>query len=294
MRKRPTFLTLAAICFLSLYAFASDQNLETALNSQYQDKILALRHPLEKNSQVYDSNGNVQTAGNEGPWTLYGRFHVKKITVQKHALRLEGERLVYIFNQQNGLAPSGHRGNVKVEIHLLHPIVSAEEANTLMGRVFALTDDEMVRSVPAFWQPYLRQQAAHALQAGKMVLPPDAFDTTAQLKETDSAGHDSGNAGTKQKVYTIHPGVTAPRAKSTPQPEYSEAARKERYQGTVMISLIVDEKGRVIQPQIVRPLGLGLDDNAVNRVMTWRFEPATIDHKPVAVQLSLEVSFNLY
>jgi TonB family protein len=267
--------------------------LEASLNSRYKGKILALRHPLDKNSQVYGSDGNLQTVGKEESWTLYGRILVKKIVVKKHALHLEGERVIYRFNQQDGLAPSGHLGNVKVEIRFDSKITSAEEANILLARVFALTDDEIIRSAPAFWQPYLRQQAAHTLQAGKMVLPSYTSDAT-QPEGIDRAAHDGSDTGTKQKVYTIHPGVTAPRAKSTPRPAYTEAARKKRYQGTAILFLIVDETGKVIRPQIVRPLGLGLDDNAVKRVMTWRFEPATIDHKPVAVQISLEVSFRLY
>jgi len=293
MYKKLTLFTLVSISFLSVYAFAADQGLEAFLNSQYKDKILALRHPLDKNSQVYDSDGNIQTVGEEGSWTLYGRFFVKKIVVKKHALHLEGERVSYRFNRQDGLAPSGHLGNVKVEIRFSSQVASSEEANALLGRVFALTDDGIIQSAPAFWQPYLRQQAAHALQAGKMVLPSYASDAT-QPEGIDSAAHDGSNTGTKQKIYTIHPGVTAPRAKSTPRPEYTEAARKKRYQGTAILFLIVDETGKVIRPQIVRPLGLGLDDNAVKRVLTWRFEPATIDHKPVAVQISLEVSFKLY
>jgi len=293
MYKKLTLFTLVSISFLSVYAFAADQGLEAFLNSQYKDKIFALRHPLDKNSQVYDSDGNIQMVGKEGSWTLYGRFLVKKIVVKKHALRLEGERVTYRFNQLEGLAPSGHLGNITVEIRFSSKVTSSEEANALLGRVFALTDDGIIQSAPAFWQPYLRQQAAHALQAGKMVLPSYASDAT-QPEGIDRAGHDGSNTGTKQKIYTIHPGVTAPRAKSTPRPEYTEVARKKRYQGTAILFLIVDETGKVIRPQIVRPLGLGLDDNAVKRVMTWRFEPATIDHKPVAVQISLEVSFKLY
>ena len=89
-------------------------------------------------------------------------------------------------------------------------------------------------------------------------------------------------------------GVSAPRALSTPDPEYSEEARKAKYQGTVVLWLIVDQYGHPQQLKVSRSLGMGLDQKAIEAVRQWKFEPAMKDGRPVAVQINVEVNFRLY
>ena len=89
-------------------------------------------------------------------------------------------------------------------------------------------------------------------------------------------------------------GVTAPRAIYKPDPEYSTEARQAKYQGTVVLSMIVDASGRPREIQVARSLGMGLDEKAVEAVRQWRFDPAMKDGKPVAVSVSIEVAFRLF
>jgi len=89
-------------------------------------------------------------------------------------------------------------------------------------------------------------------------------------------------------------GVTAPRAIYKPDPEYSEEARKAKYQGTVILGMIVDANGRPRGLKVERGLGMGLDEKALEAVRTWKFEPAEKDGKPVAVAISVEVAFRLF
>jgi len=95
-------------------------------------------------------------------------------------------------------------------------------------------------------------------------------------------------------VFRVGGGVSAPRALNTPDPEYSEEARKAKYQGTVVLWLIVDQNGRPQQVKVARSLGMGLDQKAIEAVRKWTFEPAQKDGKPVAVQINVEVNFRLY
>jgi TonB family protein len=88
--------------------------------------------------------------------------------------------------------------------------------------------------------------------------------------------------------------VKYPRAVYSPEPEYSEPARKAKYQGTCILGLIVGADGTPLSVWITRPLGLGLDEKAIQAVQKWRFDPATKDGAPVAVLLNVEVSFHLY
>ena len=95
----------------------------------------------------------------------------------------------------------------------------------------------------------------------------------------------------------FHPGrggVTPPRPIYDPDPDYSDAARKAKYQGSVLLWLVVDPQGRPHNLRIQRSLGMGLDEKAVAAVSTWRFQPGSLHGQPVAVEINVEVSFRLY
>jgi TonB family protein len=79
-----------------------------------------------------------------------------------------------------------------------------------------------------------------------------------------------------------------------PDPDYSDAARKAKYQGSVMLWLVVGADGRPHNLRVARSLGMGLDEKALAAVREWRFQPATLDRQPVAVEINVEVSFRLY
>ncbi|HVO80345.1 MAG TPA: energy transducer TonB [Terriglobales bacterium] len=95
-------------------------------------------------------------------------------------------------------------------------------------------------------------------------------------------------------LYRVGGGVSAPRTLYAPEPEYSEEARKAKYQGTLVLWMIVGADGRPRDIRVARSLGMGLDEKALEAVRTWRFEPARKDGKPVAVQINVEVIFRLY
>ena len=95
-------------------------------------------------------------------------------------------------------------------------------------------------------------------------------------------------------VFRVGGGVSAPRAIFAPDPEYSEEARKAKYQGTCVLWLVVGPDGRTRDIRVARTLGLGLDQQAIEAVKRWKFEPAMKDGKPVAVQVNVEVTFRLY
>jgi TonB family protein len=100
--------------------------------------------------------------------------------------------------------------------------------------------------------------------------------------------------GTGGGPLRIGGGVSAPRAIYSPDPEYTEEARKAKYQGVVVLWLVIGPDGRPRDVRVARALGMGLDQKAVEAVRQWKFEPAMKDGKPVAVQLNVEVNFRLY
>ncbi|MGE0406608.1 MAG: energy transducer TonB [Candidatus Korobacteraceae bacterium] len=94
--------------------------------------------------------------------------------------------------------------------------------------------------------------------------------------------------------FRVGGGVSAPRALFAPDPEYSEEARKAKYQGTVLLWVVVGADGRPQSIRVQRSLGMGLDEKALEAVRQWRFEPARKDGTPVPVQINVEVNFRLY
>jgi TonB family protein len=88
-------------------------------------------------------------------------------------------------------------------------------------------------------------------------------------------------------------GVSAPRIISKQEPVYSEQARNARLEGSVSLSLVVDTDGVPKNVTILKGLGLGLDQKAVEAVGAWRFAPAQKDGKPVPLVLNILVNFRL-
>jgi TonB family protein len=88
--------------------------------------------------------------------------------------------------------------------------------------------------------------------------------------------------------------VTPPRAIFVQNPEYTDQARKKKINGTVVVSLTVTVDGTTRDIKVVKGLGYGLDEKAVEAVSHWKFSPALKDGQPIEKEISAEVTFHLY
>jgi periplasmic protein TonB len=95
-------------------------------------------------------------------------------------------------------------------------------------------------------------------------------------------------------IFHVGGGVSPPRAVYSPEPEFSEEARKAKYQGVCTLGLVVGVDGRATNIRVLSSLGMGLDEKAIEAVKNWKFEPAMKDGHPVPVEIALEVDFHLY
>jgi TonB family protein len=96
-------------------------------------------------------------------------------------------------------------------------------------------------------------------------------------------------------LYHVGGGVSAPVALNSVEAEFSDEARRAKYQGVCLISVIVDAQGNPQNPRVVRTLGMGLDEKALEAVRKYKFKPAMKDGKtPVPVMITVEVNFRLY
>jgi TonB family protein len=94
-------------------------------------------------------------------------------------------------------------------------------------------------------------------------------------------------------IYRVGGGVSAPAVLYKIDPEYSEEARKAKYSGTVILYIEVDQSGHARNLRVVKGIGLGLDEKAIEAVNKWRFKPGMKDGKPVVVAAHIEVNFRL-
>jgi TonB family protein len=77
--------------------------------------------------------------------------------------------------------------------------------------------------------------------------------------------------------------------------QFSDEARRAKYQGVCIIALIVDAQGNPQNIHVVRALGMGLDEKAIEAIRQYKFRPAMKDGTtPVPVQIAVEVEFRLY
>jgi len=77
------------------------------------------------------------------------------------------------------------------------------------------------------------------------------------------------------------------------EPEYSEEALKAKFQATVVVFVEIDSTGHVVNPRVLRPVGLGLDEKAIEAAKKWQFTPALKDGQPVPFSMQIEFNFRL-
>jgi TonB family protein len=87
--------------------------------------------------------------------------------------------------------------------------------------------------------------------------------------------------------------VSAPVVLLSRDPEFSDEALRAKYGGVCIVSLIVDEYGMPQNLRVVRKLGYGLDEKAIEAVNHFRFKPAMRNGEPIAVMVSIEINFRL-
>ncbi len=90
-------------------------------------------------------------------------------------------------------------------------------------------------------------------------------------------------------------GVGVPICLYCPIPQYSDEARKAKYQGTVVLQVTITTDGRAVNISVVKGPGLGLEEKAIEAVRGWKFKPAVGPNgKVVATIVPIEVTFRLY
>ena len=262
-------------------------NLQKQLDSDYVGKVLTLRHFYSGDHLKFRPDGTLIGDTAVGPWTLDGQLSVESIELHGRTLEVKGRRIYLVYDSKNRqfhddlITLKDYAGkdrddlekflrSLKVEIEIALPSEKSDdqELTAVMNQVFLAAGESMINIVPTFWRTFFEKEEKRP------------------------------HVGTNplEGVFYVKPGngISPPKVTISPEPEYSEPARKLKWQGTNVVSFIVDATGTPKELQITYPLGLGLDEKAIDAVSNWKFEPAMKDGTPVPVGIAVEVQFHLY
>jgi protein TonB len=106
-------------------------------------------------------------------------------------------------------------------------------------------------------------------------------------------GVPGGVEGGAEEILRVGGAINKPEIITRVQPVYTEAARRARIQGVVIVETIIDKTGNVTNVRVLKALPMGLDNAAVEAVKKWKFKPADLNGRPVNVYFVLTVNFQL-
>ncbi|HKO10990.1 MAG TPA: energy transducer TonB, partial [Acidobacteriaceae bacterium] len=118
---------------------------------------------------------------------------------------------------------------------------------------------------------------------------------TPARQASSASGYTGGTPppGSVPGVYKVGNGVTPPHLIHIVDPGYTDEARNAKYGAACVVGLIVDTNGNPQNVHIVRPVGMGLDQKAIEAVRQYRFTPAMYQGHPVPVGINVEVNFRI-
>lgn len=160
--------------------------------------------------------------------------------------------------------------------------------------------ESMYRTALALEDPGSSQAALTSGFLARFLNQQGRVDEAATLQASAATAHRALVASLSPKLVStvsgarkVGGGVTAPALLYKVEPSYSEEARALKFQGTVLLKVVIDVDGRAKDIQVVRLLGMGLDEKAAEAVTAWKFRPGEAGGVPVPVQAQIEVNFRL-
>jgi len=261
---------------LTLLASAQTTNIKEELQRRFKGKVFLVQGWYQDSELTYNSAGTVMGTPKVGSWAA-SAVKIRSIKVRRNDFVLKGIRggMAYDPKTKKFGTLIGDKLEETITIQADPATLTTAQLDALEHAIF--TQSAKPDDMPEYWRDFM----VHGEQDPK--------------KDSVSKGEVvPGTQSNSQPVYRIGDRVTAPRAHSHDEPEFTEVARQSRYQGTLVLRSVIDDQGIPTQIRIMKALGMGLDAAAVHCAEQWRFDPAKRDNKPVAVIVDIEISFKLY
>ena len=283
---------LTTVCLLS--SFLSAENaLQSAAISQWQNRVFTLRSWFGGAQIQTDDQGNLLRGGPSVSWTV-SRFQVESVRFTHDKIELRGNRIGLFYD-------TNHQQLVNVRVAPLLLTVRADttklqpsDLDRIANAIFLTDGAQLTAALPYFWKAW----AIGGIKAvdnpkgkGQFYFLPNGPNAVRGVPPKLEA---IATTATGEQIFRVAPGITPPKVLKAIDPSYDDFARSLRVQGKTVLAVVINAEGDVGDVQVARPLGMGLDERAVEAVRSWRFRPAMKDGQPVAVQVDVEVSFRLY
>jgi TonB family protein len=243
---------------------------EVAAASLLVGKALFLRGSYLSNNLSYDAAGRVQGSPKVGDWTIAAVNVLKTERRGADEIELDGVRAAIRYNADSHEFQRHAMNDEKMRLVVKDP-GDTKQLEAAFAAMFSVgIDPGLQRAMPDYWRHYFDPALAW---------PQDALNG--------------------QTVYALYSGadqakdVTAPTVEHRVDAKYSDFAVRDKVQGAVLLRIVVDSSGVPQRIAIARPLGYGLDANAVEAVMKWRFSPGIRVDTAVAAGVVVEEEFNL-
>jgi TonB family protein len=282
---------LGMILVLGTPILAHGRVSDADLRQEFGNKTLTLRRFYSGNHLHFDAAGQSTAGASAGAWTVDGQLRVDNISLSDGVVHIQGQRLFLFYDPhtqqlravdtitkhddarklfRGGMDKwSAKNGKIEVDVECGVDEPEINDVLRAMNAVFLESDEYLASVVPDFWQGWV---GTHATQEKVSNATTNPQEPVARV-----GGH-----------------VSPPRVIFSPDPKYRDLAQKSGYEAVVVLWLVVDRNGLPQDIKVARPAGMGLDEQAVEAVRTWKFEPGKKDGLPVAVQINVEVQFRLY
>lgn len=261
-------------------------DLAAELGNRWNGKTITLRMPDRSNTLMFNSQGELVGKVSPGIWAADAMVEVRSVEVKNQQLLITGERVVVYFDRKQGtFAQALRKKDVTIHVELPGTSVTPEQFAPVLGRIFLTGSETIFDLAPSYWETCLK---------GEIIQRDGGWRCEGRDKNRIDPVTGISQEFSGPGVFKVGAQVSAPRPISTPDPDYTEAAKKMNIQGTTILWLVVDSSGAPRDIHIVSPIGFGLDDQAVRAVQGWKFKPATRNGVPVPVQINVEVNFRLY
>jgi TonB family protein len=250
---------------------AAAQRTQAEIATRLVGAPLLLRGFWTADTLKFDGAGQPKEYYAAGPFTV-AAFDAKSVKLDGNHLVIEGQRVGIEF-EEDGTALRiplktgrlmGSSENMKIEIDA----GGNADFGPALDAVFADKLSQIAAALPAAWQYYAHKNLLH-----EMTPAPAVADG---------------------KPLHIGGTVVPPAVLKLVDPTFTKAARSTRFNGNALVYLIVDEDGVPSDMSIRRPLGLGLDEKAIEAISQYRFKPSMRDGEPMNVDLSIAVNFQIF
>lgn len=248
---------------------SEQEQIEKSLQDTYNGRTLSLRNFYIGPRLEFDSQGVALKNPRVGPWTLYCRVLVNSVKLKSRVLEIDGDRLFLHYIADKKEFQALRDGGLQIRIDLDHEPSTTQDLESLLAKIFVRPEENFLTLVPPYWKEF----CAH-------MNDPDWSKREMERVSTEGKG--------------IAEGLKQPFPLHKPDPAYSSEARKAKISGSLVLAVAIDQDGHVMNIAVIRPLGMGLDENAVQTIRTWTFKPAQVNGQARAAKTMVEVSFRLF